>query len=86
LGEKRALAESLRAGGAMLGLLAQDPVAWFAKGGGGDDAEIDSLVQQRDALRRERKFKEADRIRDELALRGIVIEDVAGGARWRRTR
>jgi cysteinyl-tRNA synthetase len=45
------------------------------------------LVAQRDALRRERNFKEADRIRQELAARGIVIEDVAGGpARWRRTR
>jgi len=84
--EKRTLAESLRAGGWLLGLLTQDAAAWFARGGSGDDAEIDSLVQQRDALRRERKFKEADRIRDELALRGIVIEDVAGGARWRRTR
>jgi cysteinyl-tRNA synthetase len=86
--EKHALAESLRAGGWLLGLLAADPAAWFAAGqaGGGDDAEIDSLVARRDALRRERNFKEADRIRQELADRGIVIEDAAGGARWRRTR
>jgi len=87
--EKRALAESLRAGGWLLGLLAADPAAWFAAGKaeGGEDAEIDSLVARRDALRRERNFKEADRIRQELAARGIVIEDVAGGpARWRRTR
>jgi cysteinyl-tRNA synthetase len=87
--EKRALAESLRAGAWLLGLLAADPVAWFdsGKAGGGEDAEIDSLVAQRDALRRDRNFKEADRIRQELAARGITIEDVAGGpARWRRTR
>jgi cysteinyl-tRNA synthetase len=86
--EKRSLAESLRAGGWLLGLLAADPGEWFATGktGGGEDAEIDSLVARRDALRRERNFKEADRIRQELADRGIVIEDVAGGARWRRTR
>jgi cysteinyl-tRNA synthetase len=87
--EKRALAESLRAGGWLLGLLAADPVAWFAAGKaeGGEDAEIDSLVAQRDALRRDRNFKEADRIRQELTARGITIEDVAGGpARWRRTR
>jgi cysteinyl-tRNA synthetase len=44
------------------------------------------LVKQRDALRHERKFKEADRIRDQLAAQGIVIEDAQGGARWRRTR
>jgi cysteinyl-tRNA synthetase len=50
-------------------------------------AEIDSLVERRDALRRDRNFEEADRIRQKLADRGIVIEDVAGGpARWRRTR
>jgi cysteinyl-tRNA synthetase len=87
--EKRALAESLRAGAWLLGVLAQDPAAWFAAGGpaaDGADAEIDSLVKQRDALRHERKFKEADRIRDQLAAQGIVIEDAQGGARWRRTR
>jgi cysteinyl-tRNA synthetase len=82
---KRALAESLRAGASLLGLLAQDPAAWFAPGGG-DDAEIDSLVKQRDAFRRQRNFAEADRIRRELTERGILIEDAAGGARWRRLR
>jgi cysteinyl-tRNA synthetase len=86
--EKHTLAASLRAGGWLLGLLTADPAAWFASGkaAGDEDAEIDSLVARRDALRRERNFKEADRIRQELVARGIVIEDVAGGARWRRTR
>jgi cysteinyl-tRNA synthetase len=86
--EKRALAESLRAGAWLLGLLTEEPQTWFAAGGSaaGDDAEIDSLVKQRDALRREKNFAEADRIRRELTERGIVIEDAAGGARWRRSR
>ena len=86
--EKRALAESLRAGAWLLGLLTQEPQSWFAAGvsAGGDDAEIDSLVKQRDALRREKNFAEADRIRRQLTERGIVIEDAAGGARWRRSR
>jgi cysteinyl-tRNA synthetase len=84
--EKRALAESLRAGAWLLGLLTQDPAQWFAAGGGGDDAEVDSLVKQRDAFRQQRNFAEADRIRRELTERGIVIEDAAGGARWRRLR
>ena len=111
--ERRALAEQLRAGGWLLGLLAADPAAWF-KGVHipgrtitafpefpGEtpqplhlgspavllaDAEIDSLVAQRDSLRRERNFTEADRIRQQLAERGIVIEDAAGGVRWRRVR
>ena len=101
--EKRALAESLRSGAWLLGLLTQDPVAWFrgnarvvpvgVEGRGevggvaaGDDAEVDSLVKQRDAFRQQRNFAEADRIRRELTERGIVIEDAAGGARWRRLR
>jgi len=86
--DKRALAESLRAGGWLLGLLTQDPAAWFGSGAGakGDDAEIDSLVKQRDAFKRQRNFKEADLIRDRLAAQGIVIEDTPQGARWRRGR
>ena len=81
----RALAEQLRAGAWLLGLLTQDPQTW-GRSAAGDDAEIDRLVKQRDALRRERNFAEADRIRRELTERGIVIEDAAGGARWRRLR
>jgi cysteinyl-tRNA synthetase len=87
--ERRRLASELRAGGALLGLLQADPHAWFARSGGAatdalDAAEIDSLLAQRDAFRRDRNYREADRIRDRLAERGVVIEDVAGGARWRR--
>ncbi len=89
--EKRALAGSLRAGAALLGLLERAPRAWFegsaARGAAGpDEAEIEALVARRDALRKARQFAEADAIRDELARAGIVIEDVAGGSRWRRIR
>jgi cysteinyl-tRNA synthetase len=87
-GEKRAFAESLRAGAGLLGLLTEAPSAWIEAGqtAAGDDAEIDSLVKQRDAFRRERNFAEADRIRRQLTDRGIVIEDAPQGARWRRSR
>jgi cysteinyl-tRNA synthetase len=61
-------------------------VSAHAAGATLDVAAIDSLLAQREALRRERKYKEADGIRDQLAAHGIVIEDVAGGARWRRSR
>ena len=87
--ERGRLARTLRAGGALLGLLQADPQAWFARSGGTaaddiDAAEIDSLLAQRDAFRRDRNYGEADRIRDRLAERGVVIEDKPGGARWRR--
>jgi cysteinyl-tRNA synthetase len=53
-------------------------------GGGGDDAEIDALVQRRNEARSERDFAEADRIRAELADRGITLEDTPTGTSWHR--
>jgi cysteinyl-tRNA synthetase len=49
------------------------------------DDEIDALVARRDEARRTRDFAEADRIRDELAARGITLEDSAGTTTWHRT-
>jgi cysteinyl-tRNA synthetase len=85
--ERRAFAEALRAGAWLLGLLQVDASTWFAGAGAEREAaEIDALLAERETLRRERKYAEADRIRASLAERGILIEDVAGGARWRRAR
>lgn len=50
------------------------------------EAGIAALAEQREALRRERKFAEADAIRDKLAERGVILEDGADGTRWRRVR
>ena len=89
--EKKAIARSLRSGAWLLGLLQRAPAEWFAgateeAAEGLDEAEIDALLARREALRGERRFAEADTIRDELAAAGIVIEDVSGGTRWRRAR
>jgi cysteinyl-tRNA synthetase len=48
------------------------------------DPRIDALVAEREAARKRRDFREADRIRDELAAEGIAIEDGPQGPRWRR--
>ncbi len=42
------------------------------------------LVEKRQQARANKDWAEADRIRDELAAEGVVIEDTAEGARWRR--
>jgi len=82
---RRRLGAVLAASGDVMGLLQEDPGAWFA--GGGDelpDAEaIEALLERRQTARKARDFAEADRIRDELEARGIVIEDGPDGTRWR---
>ena len=48
------------------------------------DAEIEALIEKRQQARKARDFAEADRIRDELAGRGIILEDTPQGVKWRR--
>ncbi|MGH6660028.1 MAG: cysteine--tRNA ligase [Rhodospirillales bacterium] len=66
-----------------LGLLQQDPEVWF-KGVDAEDAEVETLIDARNAARKARDFKRADAIRDELLAKGIVLEDSAAGTTWRR--
>jgi cysteinyl-tRNA synthetase len=52
---------------------------------GPDDAEIEKLVADRQAARQRRDFAASDRIRQELANRGILVEDSRDGSvRWKR--
>ena len=82
-GERARLKGELLAGGALLGLLQQDPEAWL-KRDAGEAAEIEDLIAKRNAARKSKNFAEADRIRNTLAIRGILLEDGPGGTTWRR--
>jgi cysteinyl-tRNA synthetase len=88
------LGACLRALGGILGLLQQDPEAYFQKTLTGyppivevslSSAEVETLIQKRAEARKNKDWAEADRIRDELEAKGVVLEDGAGGkTTWRR--
>ncbi|MBW3550442.1 MAG: cysteine--tRNA ligase [Proteobacteria bacterium] len=84
-GDRAGLKSELLGAGLALGLLQQDPAAWFARGAAsGDGDRIQALVDERTAAKRARDFARADAIRAQLAGEGIVLEDTAQGVRWRR--
>jgi cysteinyl-tRNA synthetase len=86
--ECETLAADLKAGGAALGLLQPDPETWFKWQPEGSqtfsDSAIDALVMRRVELKKAKDFAGADAIRDQLKAMNIVLEDTAGGTKWRR--
>jgi cysteinyl-tRNA synthetase len=48
------------------------------------DSEIQALLDERQEARHRRDFRRGDEIRDELANRGIILEDTKDGVRWKR--
>ncbi len=48
------------------------------------DAEVEALIAQRQEARKNRDFALADKIRDDLASQGIILEDTAQGVKWHR--
>jgi len=76
----------LRAAGRLMGFFTADPRAWFKAEtqDGPTEAEIDALLAKRAEARAAKDFATSDRIRDDLAAQGILIEDGPDGATWRR--
>jgi cysteinyl-tRNA synthetase len=86
--DQAVLKGEILAGGALLGVLQQDPAAWFGaakESSGVDAAEVERLIAARLEARKARDFKEADRLRDAIAALGVTIEDRPDGTKWRVT-
>ncbi|WP_160153854.1 cysteine--tRNA ligase [Microbulbifer sp. ALW1] len=77
----------LLAAGALLGILQQDPEAWFKQSRGGDEiseSEIEALIAERQQSKKDKNYGRADEIRQELKAKGVVLEDSREGTKWRR--
>ena len=48
------------------------------------EADLADLIEQRTQAKKDRDFAKADRIRDELLEKGIILEDTPQGIRWKR--
>jgi cysteinyl-tRNA synthetase len=83
--ERARLKAQLLADSYMLGLLYNDPEAWF-KGADTDNeaAEIEALIVQRAEAKKNKDWATADAIRNSLKERGIVLEDGPSGTTWKR--
>lgn len=81
--DKSRIKGALLAGAGLLGLLRQNPEDWF-KAGADNVGDIDTLIAKRLQARADKEFALADKIRDDLAAQGVILEDGPGGTTWKR--
>lgn len=79
------LAARLKELAEVLGVLQLEPDAFLQSDAQGkvDAAEVEALVSVRLQARADKNWAESDRIRDQLAAMGVVLEDSKGGTTWR---
>ncbi len=76
--------------GKVLGLFEQNPAEYFEREKseglasiGISEGEIKRLISERERARKEKRWKDGDRIRDELSQKGIILEDSPQGTKWK---
>lgn len=82
------LAALIKGFGSVLGVIEESADSFLKSGGqnadGLSDADIDTLVQERDTAKKNKDYARSDEIRDQLKEQGIGLEDGASGTQWRR--
>ncbi|MDZ7924572.1 MAG: cysteine--tRNA ligase [Marinagarivorans sp.] len=80
-----ALKGELLAIGNLMGILQQDPIEWFKSSATAtiNEADIQTLIDERLAARANKNWARSDEIRDELLAQGVVLEDSKAGTTWR---
>jgi len=81
---------NIRKIGDVLGFFGQNPYEYFEREKseglasiGISEDEIKRLISEREMARKEKKWKDGDRIRDELSQKGIILEDSPQGTVWK---
>ena len=83
--EKIKYKSELLANAYMLGLLYQDPEEWFRGEDGKDESsEIEEKIRQRAEAKKNKDWATADKIRNELKEKGIILEDSPTGTTWKK--
>lgn len=84
--EKARLKGLLLKSGELMGLLQEEPEAWFkaASAGAISADDVERLIAERQAAKQSKDYARADQIREDLKAAGIILEDSRSGTTWRR--
>lgn len=75
--DQKAILEAIKTFDSVLGIFGEEKTEIL-------DEEIEKLIEERQNARHNRDFARSDEIRDELAEKGIILEDTKEGVRWKR--